>query len=81
MDVAVVRGALFGKAGAFREFTLLTNIEALHRTVVTHHAGPNFTGLAFAVLEGSRFIDFVGHGLSPKCNEGQEVDTVFDHHR
>ena len=42
---------MFDEMTTFRVFLFLAAIELGDRTVVSHHAGPDFAGLTFALFE------------------------------
>lgn len=47
------------EALAFGELAFLAGVEGRDGAMVTHHAGPDFAGLAFAVFE----LRSIGHGV------------------
>ena len=64
MNFTVSLGAFFRKADAFLKFPLFADIEALNRTVIAHHAGPDLALLALGILEFDLFV-LLSHVSSP----------------
>src|SRR3990167_2760919 len=73
-------GTLFFEADTFAEFTLLAGVEAGHRAVVAHHAGPDLAALALVVGQrhggGGGGQGGLGHGGFSCEGGGQAVASA-----
>ena len=83
MNFAVSLSAFFRKADAFLKFALLADVEALNRTVVAHHAGPDLALLALGILEFDLFVlQSIGMKLSAfscsreDCSPGSSASSL-----